>query len=102
VIEDTNPAQENTSQEGFVNVIKLTDLQEKSYSDLTGRFLVHSIDGNLYVLVLCPYDTNAILVELLKSQSETDQVKAYKRILQCIPAQFRPRTHVMDNEASKG
>jgi hypothetical protein len=66
-IEDTNPAQRNISHDGFVNVIELTDPQEKSYSDLTGRFPVHSLDGNLYILVLYLYDTNAILVELLKS-----------------------------------
>jgi hypothetical protein len=31
-----------------------------------------------------------------------DQVKAYERIMQCIPVQFTPRTHMMDNKASKG
>jgi hypothetical protein len=101
-VDDTNPAQESVSQDGFVNVIELTDPQEKSYLDLTGRFQVHSLEGNLYILVLYLYDTNAILVEPLKSRSETDQVKAYECIMQRIPAQFTPRTHMMDNEASKG
>jgi hypothetical protein len=93
---------QHVSQDGFVNVIELTDLQEKSYSDRTGRFPVHSLEGNLYILVLYLYDTNAILVELLKTRNETYQVKAYERIMQHILAQFTPCTHMMDNEASKG
>jgi hypothetical protein len=101
-INDTNPAQEQASNDGFVNVLEMTDPQEESYSDLTGRFPVHSIEGNLYVLALYLYDTNAILVEPLKSRSETDQLKAYKRIFQRIPAHLKPRIHMMDNEASKG
>jgi hypothetical protein len=74
---------------------------EKSYSDLTGRFPVHSVEGNLYVLVLYIYNTNAILIEPLKSRNDASQLKAYERILQRIPNNHKPKLHIMDNEASK-
>jgi hypothetical protein len=59
------------------------------------------VEGNLYVLVLYICDTNAILIEPLKSRNDASQLKAYERILQRIPTDFKPKLHIMDNEASK-
>jgi hypothetical protein len=36
------------------------------------------------------------------TQRPSKQITAYKCILQQIPAHFKPSTHMMDNEASKG
>jgi hypothetical protein len=98
---DTNPPEEIATHECFANVIELASPTEKSYSDLTGRFPVHSVEGNLYVLVLYIYGTNAIVIELLKSRNDASQLKAYERILQRIPDNLKPKLHMMDNEASK-
>jgi hypothetical protein len=61
-IDDSNPAQESPTSTAFANLIELNNPTHKSYSDLTGRFPIHSNQGNLYVLVLYLYDENAILV----------------------------------------
>ena len=57
----------------------------KAYGDLTGRFPYVSSRGNQYFLVVYDYDSNAILVEVLKSRSGKE-IK--KRIHDNIP-QFR-------------
>jgi hypothetical protein len=83
-IDDTNPVKATATNTRFANLIKLTNPTQKSYTDLTGRFLLYSSQGNLYVLVLYFYDNNAILVEPLKSRSEGAEIKAYANLLQCI------------------
>ena len=50
---------------------------KKTYGDLTGRFPYTSSRGNQYFLVIYNYDSNAILVELLKSRSGTELSSAY-------------------------
>jgi hypothetical protein len=99
-IEDSNPPQAAPNNTGFAGLIDFSEPSYKSYSDLTGRFPLHSSHGNLYVLVLYLYDSNAILVEPLKNRSEGEQIKAYENILQRIPTEQQPKIHWMDNEAS--
>jgi hypothetical protein len=99
-INDTNPPPEARVAEGFANIIELSKPTNKSYSDLTGRFPVHSSHGHLYVLVFYLYDENAILVEPIKNRSDGEQLKAYQAILQRIPKHQQPKMHWMDNEAS--
>jgi hypothetical protein len=85
---------------GFANLIELSEPTNKSYSDLTGWFLVHSSHGNLYVLVFYLYNKNAILIEPIKNRSDGEQLKAYQTILQRIPKHQKPRMHWMHYEAS--
>jgi hypothetical protein len=66
---DTNPEKAAPTNTGFANLIELTEPTQKSYSDLTGCFPLHSSHGNLYVLVLYLYHSYAILVEPLKNRS---------------------------------
>jgi hypothetical protein len=99
-VNDSNPPQEPTALLGFANIIEIGEPTHKSYSNLTGKFPVHSSHGNLYVLVFYLYDSNAILVEPLKNCRDGEQLKAYQNILQCIPRQHQLRMHWMDNEAS--
>jgi hypothetical protein len=47
-INDSNPAQGSTINTGFANLIEQTDPAQKSYSDSTRRFPVHSSQGNFY------------------------------------------------------
>jgi hypothetical protein len=99
-IKDTNPPQAASNNTGFAGLVNLTEPSYKSYSDLTGRFPLHSNQGNLYVLVLYLSDANAILDEPLKNRSKGEQIKAYENLLQRIPTEHQPKVHWMDNEAS--
>jgi hypothetical protein len=99
-INDLNLAIENATNTSYANLIEVSNPSHKSYSDLMGRFPVHSSQGNIDVLVLYLYDANVILVELLKNRSESEQMKAYENILQHIPKHLQPRVHWMDNKAS--
>jgi hypothetical protein len=76
-LNDSSPAVEKATSTGYANLIELNNPTHKSYSDLTGRFPVHSSQGNLYVLVLYLYDANAILVEYLRNRSRAKQMRAY-------------------------
>ena len=80
-LDESKPPQEPASLTALGAIVDLNDTSGKSYSDLTGRFPNRSVTGNLYVLVLYSYDDNAILVEALKSRSDTDQLAAYERII---------------------
>jgi hypothetical protein len=73
----------------------------KSYSDLTGKFPVHSDRGNLYVLVVYLDDDNAILVEPIKNRGDGEQIKAYTNVLERAKKGTKLKMHWMDNEASK-
>jgi hypothetical protein len=97
----TNPTAEPSNLTAFASVINITEPEEKSYSDLTGRFPARSQTGNLYVLVLYSFDDNAILVEPLKNRSDNEQLQAYHRIIERANQGSKLRIHWMDNEASK-
>jgi hypothetical protein len=99
-IDDTNPEQETPSRTCVANLVEINDPTSKSYSDLTGRFPIHSNQGNLYVLLIYLCNENAIIVEPLKNRSEGEQLCAYQTLLQRIPKSQQPRIHWMDNEAS--
>ena len=73
----------------------------KIYSDLTGRFPVQSSQGNKYIFVLYDYDSNAIMVEALKTRAASEILRAFKNIYERITITGRrPQLHVLDNEAS--
>ena len=51
----------------------------KTYGDLTGRFPFTSSRGNQYFLIEYDYDSNTILVELLKLRSGQEICSTYNR-----------------------
>ena len=50
--------------------IILFNFKKKGFSDLTGTFPKKSSRGNLYVMVLYDYDSNAILAEPIKDSQK--------------------------------
>ena len=54
--------------------IKVYDMKEKIYSDQTGKFPKTSQRGNKYIMVMVEVDSNAILVEPMKSRND-DEMK---------------------------
>jgi hypothetical protein len=73
----------------------------QQYMDATGRFLVPSTVGNLYMLVIYDEDSNSIHVEVMKDRSSAQYVAAFDRAFKHFSAAgFRPRLQRLDNEAS--
>ena len=54
------------------------DAQEMVFSDQTGRFPTQSRGGHNYIMVMVEIDSNAILVEPLKSRKDAELTRAYK------------------------
>lgn len=72
-----------------------------SYSDLTGRYPVKSARGNQYLIVLYDYDSNAILVEPLKTRNAAEIKTGVIKLLDVLAKSgHTPKLHIMDNEAS--
>ena len=52
--------------------MKVYDVRETIFSDQTGKFLKKSQRGNKYLMVMVEIDSNAILVEPLKSRKDAE------------------------------
>ena len=78
------------------------DVHETIFSDQTGQFHTQSQRGNKYVMVMVEMDSNAILLEPMKSCKDTEMIRAYdtlvSRLLRCGVQQ---KKHVLDNEISE-
>jgi hypothetical protein len=94
------PPAEQPTNIAFANMIELTNVEGKSYTDLTGRFPCKSELGNLYVMVLYAYDANAILVEPIKNRSDSEQIKAMELLINRANKGSKLQVQWMDNEAS--
>ena len=69
------------THEVYTAVIDTNDAETRNtYSDLTGRFPHVSSAGNQYVLVMYHYDSNAILVEPLKTRTGPTIYHAHKKM----------------------
>ena len=81
---------------------KVYDMKHTIYSDQTGRFPVQSKSGNKYVMVMVEIDSNAILVEAMKSKSDAEMQRAYLVLVNRLKrAGVVIKKHVLDNECSK-
>ena len=58
-----------------------SDLKEKAFMDLTGRFPHKSSRGNTYLFVLYDYNTNAILFEPLKTRQAYERTAAFQKCI---------------------
>ena len=76
-------------------------LNNKSYSDLTGRFPQRSSCGNQYIFILYDTNSNHISAEQIKDRSSTHIEQAYKKISNILQTVgIKPSLHILDNEAS--
>jgi hypothetical protein len=100
VTDDNMPTTEQPTNAAFANMIELSNVDGKSYSDLTGRFPCKSELGNLYVMVLYAYDANAILVEPIKNRSDSKKLKAMELLINRANKGTTLKVQWMDNEAS--
>jgi hypothetical protein len=99
--EDDTP-QSPKKKEHDVN-IRVFNAEETMHTDQTGRFPANSSSGNKYIMVLVEIDGNYIDGEPMKDRTEGSLIKAYLILWERITASkaVRPKTHVLDNEASE-
>ncbi len=56
-------------------------VRETMFSNKTGRFPTRSQRGNKYIMVMVEINSNAILVELMKSRKDEEMIRAYNALL---------------------
>ena len=72
------------------------------YSDLTGRFPIHSYEGMNYIFVAYVYKLNPILLRSMKSREYASMVESFTSIYtKSEAAGHKPKRHVLDNEFSR-
>jgi hypothetical protein len=72
------------------------------YTDPTGRFLVPSISGNSYILVVKDYDSNFIHAEPMKNRTKEVILAAYQRVISLLKSRgLQPKLQKLNNEASQ-
>jgi hypothetical protein len=78
------------------------DIRKTMFLDQTGQFPTRSQSGNKYIMVLVKINSNAILVELMKSRKDAEMIRAYNALLlQLKRVGIIPKKHVLDNKVSK-
>jgi hypothetical protein len=76
-------------------------VRETMFFNQTGQFPTRSQQGNKYIMVMVKIDSNAILVEPMKSRKDEEMIHAYNALLlQLKQAGIVPKKHVLDNKVS--
>jgi len=102
---NTLQATHDYNEEAYITIEETTPkmlLENKNYSDLTGRFPQRSNKGNQYIFILYDTTSNHIFAEPIKDRTSTHIEKAYKKVLTTLQSKgLSPAIHILDNEASK-
>ena len=85
--------------ECYVTIMDM-DPTSTAYLDLTGSFPYVSSRGNRYIFVLYDYDSNAILVQPIKSRAAAVIKQAWLTLHEQLKPVSNPSLYIMDNEAS--
>eukprot|EP00984_Skeletonema_dohrnii_P011431 scaffold4568_cov78-Skeletonema_dohrnii-CCMP3373.AAC.1 len=93
--------QQLRGKQGKEVLTRIDDTRETIFSDQTGAFPKRSQRGNKYVMVMVHIDSNAILLEPMKSKKDAEMQRAYNALLLRLKrAGIVPKKHIMDNEVS--
>jgi hypothetical protein len=77
-------------------------VRKTMFSNQTGQFSTQSQQGNKYIMVMVEINSNAILVEPMKSRKDEEMIQAYNALLlQLKRAGIVPKKHILDNEVSE-
>jgi hypothetical protein len=77
-------------------------VRKTMFPDQTGQFPTGSQQGNKYTMVMVEIDSNAILVEPMKSRKDEEMIRTHNALLlQLKRAGIVPKKHVLDNEVSE-
>jgi hypothetical protein len=67
-----------------------------------GQFPTRSLQGNKYNMVMVEINSNAILLEPMKSREDAEMIRAYDTLLdQLKRAGIVPKKHILDNKVSE-
>jgi hypothetical protein len=78
------------------------DIRKTMFLNQTGQFPMRSQSGNKYIMVLVEINSNAILVEPMKSRKDAEMIRAYNALLLRLKrAGIIPKKHVLDNKVSE-
>ena len=81
--------------------IRPFNIKIKVFSDITGAFPHKSSRGNVYVMVMYDYDSNAILAEPIKNRKAATIHDAFLNIHKVIKERVsEPKVYIMENECS--
>ena len=88
--------------------MKVQDLYTQTYmvhktmfTDQTGQFPKRSQQGSKYIMVMVEINSNAILVEPMKSRKDEEMIRAYNALLLRLKrAGIVPKKHILDNKVS--
>ena len=81
---------------------KVYESRNTMFTDQTGQFPKQSQRGNKYIMVMVEIDSNAILVEPMKSRKDEEMIRAYTALLTRLKrALIVPIKHILDNEVSE-
>ncbi len=66
----------------FIRVLDMEDeATQKIFTDQPGRFPKKSSRGNHYIMVLTDFDSDAILIELMKNRTTCKMIRAYQTLI---------------------
>ncbi len=72
------------------------------FSNQTGQFPTRSQWGNKYIMVMVEINSNAILVEPMKSRKDEEMIRMYNTLLLRLKqAGIVPKKHILDNKLSE-
>jgi hypothetical protein len=75
----------------YVAIIQAPNESGQIYTDQTGCFPFTSHRGNKYIMILYDYDSNSILVEPMKIQTDNKIIRSYQALHDClIAASLKP------------
>jgi hypothetical protein len=81
---------------------KTYKVRETMFSNQMGQFPMQSQQGNKYIMVMVKINSNAILVEPMKSCKDAEMIRAYDALLQQLKrAGIVPKKHVLNNKVSR-
>lgn len=99
--EQFNVVQEPKTHQVFMVILDTNNLKNTAYSDLTGAFPYTAANGDQYIFVFYSYDANAIMLECMKSRSDAEMLRVYRKCYSNLERRgIKPSINVMDNEAS--
>ena len=95
------PAQEPSSVKTAECYAVIQPFTQRAYSDLTGKYPHTLSRGHKYILVVYDHDSNAILVDPLKSRQAAEITSSWTDIYQCLEQHGNaPQLFILDNEVS--
>ena len=95
------PAQDPSSVKTAECYAVIQPFTQRAYSDLTGKYPHTLSRGHKYILVVYDHDSNAILVDPLKSRQAAEITSSWTDIYQCLEQHGNaPQLFILDNEVS--